>query len=193
MNHSNWSTYMYDIHEYMRQQEALIQQLTARVNELEEKLQNTKSNHIEKVEYHFDQLKIEQLDGTLHIGLSPQDLANLDGSFIDQPKPPNYQAPLKQTIQAELNDYLHQNGTNIINQMAAEYNVNMDDGYPPILIQDMIKQLPGRIAFYENEAYNEKNLQTRDDIHQFISDNVKHEIKQSLRKYMDTQRSKDLR
>ncbi|API91044.1 putative spore germination protein GerPC [Virgibacillus pantothenticus] len=189
MNHSNWSAYMYDIHEYMRQQQALIQQLLSRVNELEEKLQNTKSNRIEKVEYHFDQLKIEQLDGTLHIGLSPQDLANLEEDCsIGQVKPPNYQPPLKQTIQAELNDYLHQNGPAMIRQLASEYNVGVDDGYPSILIQDMIKQLPGRIAFYEKEAHNQKNLRTKEELHAYIADKIKNEIDQSLRKYMDTQR-----
>jgi spore germination protein PC len=195
MNYPNWTKYMYDIHEYIRQQETVIETLMKRVNQLEENLQNAKSNKIEKIEYHFDQLKIERLDGTLHIGLSPQDLANLeDTNFINQANlnqanSPNYSPPFKQTIQAELSAYLQQTGPSIIHQLAVEHNVRLDDGYPSILIQDIEKQLPGRIAFYENEAY-QKKIHTQEELHAFITDKIKAEIHQSLKNYMQNNHHK---
>ena len=193
MNYPNWTKYMYDIHEYIRQQETVIETLMKRVNQLEENLQNAKSNKIEKIEYHFDQLKIERLDGTLHIGLSPQDLANLeDTNFINpttNTNSPNYPPPLKQTIQAELSAYLQQSGPSIIHQLAVEHNTRLDDGYPSILIQDIEKQLPGRIAFYENEAY-QKKIHTQEELHAFITDKIKAEIHQSLKNYMQNNQHK---
>ncbi|GAA0448197.1 MAG: spore germination protein GerPC [Bacillota bacterium] len=191
MNNNDWSKYIYDLHEHMKQQENLIQTLMSRVNQLEDSLQAAKSNKIEKVEYHFDQLKIEHLDGTLHIGLSPQDLANLeDTGFPNQPDIPNYQPPLKQTLQSELGNYLHETGPSIIRQLAREHSVNLNDGYPSVLIQDIEKQLPGRIAFHENEATQNGNLKSREELHAYISDNIKSEIQKSLAHFMHTKKNK---
>ncbi|CDQ40677.1 MULTISPECIES: spore germination protein GerPC [Virgibacillus] len=192
MNSTNWSNYLNDIHEYMKQQETIIQTLMSRVNQLEESLQHTNSNKIEKVEYHFDQLKIEHLDGTLHIGLSPQDLVNLEeNGFPNQPgTPPNYQPPLKQTLQSELSSYLNDSGPTIIRQLASDHNVTLDDGYPSILIKDIEKQLPGRIAYHENEATKHRKIQSREELHAYITNKIKSEINQSLASYMQSSNQK---
>ena len=43
--------------------------------------------NIERIDYHFDQLKIERLEGTLNIGLNPSDLQNMDEFRIPTPFP----------------------------------------------------------------------------------------------------------
>jgi len=45
---------------------------------MNESLQTQLLNLLEKIEYKFDQLKVETLEGTLSIGLSPTELAKHD-------------------------------------------------------------------------------------------------------------------
>ena len=46
-------------------------------------LKNKPPIHVDKIEYKFDQLKVESLDGTLNIGLNPSDLNNIDELAIN--------------------------------------------------------------------------------------------------------------
>ena len=49
-------------------------------------LQSRPSVHVEKLEYKFDQLKVEKLEGTLNIGLNPTDLQGDRGLFCSKQK-----------------------------------------------------------------------------------------------------------
>lgn len=69
--------YMNELHAWWQVQqdritqlEALLAQLTADMAQLK----NDKPIHIDKIEYHFDQLKVEKLEGTLNIGFTPSAL-----------------------------------------------------------------------------------------------------------------------
>ena len=42
--------------------------------------------NVERLEYKFDQLKIEKLDGTLNIGINPADLNNIEDMEIPTPQ-----------------------------------------------------------------------------------------------------------
>lgn len=53
-------------------------------------LKNKPPIHVDKIEYKFDQLKVESLDGTLNIGLNPTDLNNIDEFAVNnQPVQPS--------------------------------------------------------------------------------------------------------
>ncbi|WP_274650421.1 spore germination protein GerPC [Paenibacillus humicola] len=57
----------------VRQQEELVR-LSRQVDELNTRVQAAEAKpmyHIDSLEYHFDQLKVEKLDGTLNIGMTP--------------------------------------------------------------------------------------------------------------------------
>ncbi|RTE07851.1 spore germination protein GerPC [Paenibacillus whitsoniae] len=45
--------------------------------------------HIDKIEYNFDQLKVEKLDGTLTIGISPSTLDQIDDFAVNGSNPMN--------------------------------------------------------------------------------------------------------
>ena len=51
-----------------------IQSLEKQVSEF----QNRPPVHIDRMEYKFDQLKVETLEGTLNIGLNPSDLQGIE-------------------------------------------------------------------------------------------------------------------
>ncbi|AIF45219.1 spore germination protein GerPC [Virgibacillus sp. SK37] len=184
--HGDWNTYLNELHQYMKKQEQMIVDLEKRLYDLEAANKQANSTTIEKIEYNFDQLKIERLDGTLHIGLSPNDLANIEdlGLPMNQASSPSQVPPPHQKLHAELSHYLQQNGAEFIRKFAAQHNRSIDHKYETVLIQDITKQLPERIAYYEEKALQENQNISDEHLYHYISNQIKHEIQQSLTKYM---------
>ncbi|MEC5423656.1 spore germination protein GerPC [Virgibacillus sp. C22-A2] len=190
MNGNDWTTYMYNLHQYMEKQDKIIKLLETKIEQIEKDLQNKQNNNIEKIEYKFDQLKIEHLDGTLHIGLSPNDLANIDGLGVNQHTQPSYPPPLKQSLVSELGTYLQESGPSLIQDLALQYNTSFDEAYQSILLDDIQKQLPQRIAFYEQESVKTNRNRNAEQLRQYITKEIKNEIYQSLLTYMQTNEQK---
>ena len=90
---NEWYSYSIQLQRYLEAQDKRILQLEQEIKHLTEEislLKNKPPIHVEKIEYKFDQLKVESLDGTLNIGLNPNDLNNIDEFAINnQPASPN--------------------------------------------------------------------------------------------------------
>ncbi|MFD2042724.1 spore germination protein GerPC [Ornithinibacillus salinisoli] len=191
MNIYDWNYYLYELQQANQQQQNQLRELQERINKLESMVQEKNSHMVERVEYHFDQLKIERLDGTLHIGLSPSDLANIDdlglgnNQFTSNNANPNSNSnSTQQKIMTDLTNFLHQDGPNMIQNLANEYQCPIEVQYQSMLIQDMEKQLPQRIGYYTDEAKQHRDSLTDEELHNYVCDKVKKEIYHSLAKYM---------
>ncbi len=176
---NDWNSYMYNILKRMEEQDRKIKSFESRLGQLEQKETNPQ-NTIEKIEYNFDQLKIENLDGTLHIGLSPNDLKDIEDLSIPQGK-----KPFKEELLSDLNLYLNENGPNLIRTIAEQNNFSTGDTDPNILIQDMVKQLPERIAFYEEDCKRNNQEFSEDQKKKHIAEKIKSEIQHSLYTYLE--------
>lgn len=190
MNSHEWNNYIYDLHHHITKQEKLIEALEKRMHKLEKDFQEKNTNTIEKIEYNFDQLKIEHLDGTLHIGLSPNDLANIEDFNVHQNQLQKKEPPLKQKLITELSSYIHEKGPALIGDFSATYNHPIDEEFQLMMIQDIEKQLPGRISLYEQEALKDSAITNDQQAKRYISDQIKNEIHQSLLNYIQTNRNK---
>lgn len=80
-----WYNFIHELHQLtekhnqqIKQFEKTVENMQNKLNALEKTTQERNKHMIDKIEYHFDQLKIEHLDGTLHIGMSPNDLENIE-------------------------------------------------------------------------------------------------------------------
>lgn len=166
---------------YITQLQQQVQQLYNHINSLENRIQQleqhtspNKNTTIEKLEYHFDQLKIERLDGTLHIGVTPEDLQSMDEfSLANQsggPLPPVHQA-LEQYADQELPGYLQ--------SLEQQYHYPLDPGYRQTLLNDIKQQIPSRIAHYQ-----QANIPS-EQMNQHILSNVKQEFQTGLRKWFE--------
>lgn len=118
-----------------------------------EKLKNEPSINIERIDYQFDQLKIERLEGTLNIGINPNDLEDLDEFSIGYPQfpPPTSQfrnKPFIEKLEKRLNDYLEQELPTLIDKTLEQLKVNVDASYNDFIQQDIRRQLPSRISYY---------------------------------------------
>ncbi|KIL45645.1 spore germination protein GerPC [Jeotgalibacillus soli] len=140
---------MFVIQQLYYQLSVLQQQLadcTKRLQEIEQKLQGQSAStppiHIEKIEYNFDQLKIETLEGTLSIGLSPSDLSNHENVEI-----PGW--PIKSVQQDQLISHARNYLTEQIPIVFSEHSQIVDPNGSPlsedVLINQLMNQLPGRI------------------------------------------------
>lgn len=79
MNSSYPESYFHQLNEYLRWQTERIRYLEGRIELIAHELELLKRQRgvtIEKIEYNFDQLKVETLEGTLNVGLSPAGLGD---------------------------------------------------------------------------------------------------------------------
>ncbi|QKY68541.1 spore germination protein GerPC [Lentibacillus sp. CBA3610] len=178
---NGWNQYVYNLYQRIDEQDRTIRSLETRIQQLENHTNQQSHQGLEKVEYHFDQLKIENLNGTLHIGLTPEDLNNIDDFSV----PEANNSMVKQQLLPELDTYLRENGEQLIRDLAVQHHVPMDHIDSNLLIEDMAKQLPERIAHYEAEAGQNRQEFSQEQLTFHIGEQIKHEIYHSLTKYME--------
>ncbi|WP_339149583.1 MULTISPECIES: spore germination protein GerPC [unclassified Sutcliffiella] len=157
---------MYNNYQYFYQSQQQIQQLqqvvenqTKQISTLEElvklmqkeiiQLKEKPSMNIERIEYKFDQLKVETLEGTLNIGLTPGSSGEIEDFIVTQN---NLEVPVSQRnqnlakgIEADLREYLEKNGETKIKHIAKQQGRTLEDHYYDFMIQDVNKQLPSRV------------------------------------------------
>lgn len=104
-NSITWQQWAQQLSAYIEMQKQRIDKLEQTVTKLQSDLNALKDQkrfHIDKIEYNFDQLKVEKLEGTLTIGISPSSLDHIDdftvngasvGKDSGQNQNPFYQGP----------------------------------------------------------------------------------------------------
>jgi len=113
--------------------------------------------HVEKIEYSFDQLKIESLEGTLHIGVTPPGAGERTiGEFLVQDRPidlsdPDIYAALEE-IRDELDRYLASDFREEIRRMEAEYRLILGEHYRDAIVLDLRSQVLRRADHYVRQV-----------------------------------------
>ncbi|WP_181349182.1 spore germination protein GerPC [Thalassobacillus sp. CUG 92003] len=170
-NWQNWATYIEQLMRQMNEQQQQIKQLSTQLESLKDSQQP--KTVIEKIEYHFDQLKIESLEGTLHIGLSPQDLEQMDDfSYPGSPIKAEEPAPLHVRMDRDFVE----NGDSVIQELAQTTGAAPTHAIKEQILADIRKQLPGRIQHYQETRPDLSET----DIEHFVGEEVRHSIQQYL-------------
>ncbi|OMF34224.1 hypothetical protein BK133_12955 [Paenibacillus sp. FSL H8-0548] len=173
---SPWQTWSLEVQHKLKEQQEQLEALEAKVAALCEQMKQLEARptyNIESIEYHFDQLKVEKLDGTLNIGMTTP--GSGDDSFpgnIDQlsvPKqetfpsagpsipPPN---PIYQEVYTEMNGYLDTKAPDQLLSYENELCIPLDPYHRKIIIEDIRKQVPSRIQYYMQQTANERGKQS---------------------------------
>ncbi|MCD5325011.1 MULTISPECIES: spore germination protein GerPC [Pontibacillus] len=193
----SWTQYLEKLHNLVDSQTKQMKELEKRVSELERKAEETKqtpSTNIEKIEYNFDQLKIETLEGTLNIGLTPQNGKEFgieDFAVEEKPFPPKLSGgqAVKDQILSDLQNYLSGQGPADLQQIAGQYGRHYDETYQQFILQDVQKQLDHRVGEYLQQA-NTKNGVTDQAQIDAIVNQIKQEIHESLHHFVQGQAHK---
>lgn len=159
--------------DYLHHLSHVIQSLQDRLHESEQRIQTLESDlaqlkkeakmNVGTIEYKFDQLKIERLEGTLNIGLTPKSGEGLldDLSIGDQPVQFSNNAndnninhfpdnpatnPISEPVIQRVEHYLQKDLINDIRQIEQKFDFPLDDNYRLFIINDIRKQIPYRVT-----------------------------------------------
>ena len=156
--------YMRKLHTFIEHQDKKLRGLEKSVLKLQEEIARLKDRppiQVGNIEYKFDQLKVETLEGTLNIGLNPSDLEGIsdfsvDNKHIKTPVSPKDLFNRGIEIETELREYLEANLPDIYQNTQKRINITVDDSYYTFIKDDILKQLPNRIADHLNGVSTEE-------------------------------------
>lgn len=173
---------------------SLEQAVTEMTKEITE-LKNRPSVRVDRIEYSFDQLKVETLDGTLNIGLNPADLQKIEELAINpgnsvQPGGPLYPIDPKQMmtrsmeLEETLLSYIQLELPEIIVQKQAELGLEEDEAYISFIQEDITKQLPTRIQYYLQQRTGGEKAEDTQQQNETIIEALKQEIENGVKIFL---------
>jgi spore germination protein PC len=192
---------MQALNQQIYQMNRIIQQLQNQVMNLESEVMSLKekpATNIERIEYKFDQLKVETLEGTLNIGLTPTGDQTIDEFSVDTNQlnapangqkfagPPVQQFPgLSNSLKSQANGFLDQEGNKVIETFEGKYNFPLHQQYRDFIIDDIKKQLDDRIKYHiSNHSSELTNPQRIGSVEQNIFKKLKDEITRSIEAFI---------
>ncbi|MEK3799678.1 spore germination protein GerPC [Peribacillus sp. FSL H8-0477] len=152
-------------------------------------LQNKPAVNVEKIEYKFDQLKVETLEGTLNIGLNPSDLSNIEELAINSANPPlqPYVFPNRQQFVEDVSASIAAEMDELIQDTAEQQRENLDPSFHQLIKSDIEKQLSQRVSLYlDQTSQTERSPHLLEQVKEKISERIKSDITQSIRNFIQS-------
>jgi spore germination protein PC len=182
--YQDYSQYIQWLQQCVQAQERRIAQLEQLVKQMEADIKQLKDKppiHVGTIEYKFDQLKVETVEGTLNIGLNPSDLQGIEDFAINQADmnmPVNPKAPMQRSMEIEeaIYNYLETDLPAIITETQTRLNIQPNDAYLSFIKEDIKKQLPSRIDFHLKSAAQNRTEDNDSVIYENIMNAIKQEI-----------------
>ncbi|QHA91470.1 spore germination protein GerPC [Bacillus sp. N1-1] len=164
--------------------EDMIDELRDNCNELSK----TPKTNIEKIEYKFDQLKIERLDGTLNIGLTPNGGADVLDDFTvnggNGMNPSNVPPEAIQSIQQNVQSYMQNGALQKLGELEKKYQYPLDDPYRHFILNDIQKQLDQRINYYVNQQTTRSPEGNVEQLVEDVSAKIKRDISNGMEAFL---------
>ncbi|MFD6509600.1 MULTISPECIES: spore germination protein GerPC [unclassified Bacillus (in: firmicutes)] len=182
-------TYLHQLQQALQIQQQTILNLEEQVRLLQEELNDLKSrpsSSIGKVEYKFDQLKVENLNGTLNIGLNPfstkgqqiedfqVDTETLKVNPETETNPDFYQGILQ-----EMHRYLDEEAYSRILHFEQEERTPLDEMYRQMMVDDIKKQMEHRLPYYLSQVQSYEGISSDPD---YLRDVIIQAMKQDIDK-----------
>ncbi|OIK09453.1 spore gernimation protein [Bacillus sp. MUM 116] len=162
--------------------EATIQKMQNDLKQLGEK----PTIHVDTIQYNFDQLKVETLEGTLSIGLNPNDLSGIEdfaiqGQSLNTPISPKAQMQRSMKIEEAIYRYLETDLPQVIEHTEKQLRIQPNESYLSFIKQDIIKQLPNRIEYHlKSIPVNDQSEENKSIVENKIIELLKQEIQSGV-------------
>lgn len=190
-----------DLYQYMKQMHSFVASQNKKVETLENQLEQLqkeivllkkeKGIHIDKIEYKFDQLKVERLEGTLNIGITPNGKGTIDEYDIEGNIKEEVAFPVEKNIneltrrvKEDVDEYVANDIEKELMRVVHKYNYPLDSTYKQLIIDDIEKQLDKQIQIYINQLNNNINDHNLTEIKNTIVHKVISDIQQALEKFI---------
>ncbi|MFD0829146.1 spore germination protein GerPC [Neobacillus sp. M.A.Huq-85] len=185
-----------DLYQYLQWLVSSIQTQEKRIAALEQALQKMQNDlkqigekptiHVGTIEYKFDQLKVETLEGTLSIGLNPNDLSGIEdfaiqGQSLNTPISPKDQMQRSMKIEEAIYRYLETDLPQVIEDTERQLRIQPNESYLAFIKQDIVKQLPNRIEYHlKSIPVNEQSDENKTLVENRIIELLKQEIQNGV-------------
>ncbi len=186
----DYNQYLQWLQSCLQAQESRINALERTVKQLTEELKSLSSKpsiHVDTIEYKFDQLKVETLEGTLNIGLNPGELQGIEdfavnNQAVETPFPPQKQMQRAMEIEETILHYLESDLPAIIEDTQKKLGIQVKEGaYLTFIKDDIKKQLPTRIDFHLKAAVKQdRSLENAKESNEKIIERLKQEIQNGV-------------
>lgn len=170
-----------EIYQYLEKIHTIIEHQNKQIEKLEQEVQKLKSEiHIikdqrpvGKIVYKFDQLKVERLEGTLNIGVTPNTSGSIEEFSVEGNVQEDITIPvennntgLMQKIKKNLEHYLDNGAKAEIRELEKKHNYPLDSTYQQLIIDDIKKQLDKQIQIYLNseDVNSEKLIEVENNV-----------------------------
>lgn len=158
-NQYNIATNVQYLFQRLEDHERRIEQLELLIEELQNELntlRKSNSGKIERIEYKFDQLKVERLEGTLNIGITPNggiEPASIEDFSINKndisvPTASQYYPQLFSNVQNQIHDYLNNGCYDQMKLIEEHHQYELDPNYRAFIVDDIRNQIDKRIEYY---------------------------------------------
>ncbi|MGF7047420.1 spore germination protein PC [Paenibacillus sp. DS2015] len=176
----------------LKVQSEKIQQLEKTLQELQsdvDSLKNNKSANIGPINYHFEQLKIEKLEGTLNIGITPNKENNLEELMVNGQQmgtKDTRKTALFERIRPQVVNYIQVEVPEQFYRQAKERNLIVNTQYVHMVTQDLQQQMDGRINEYLAQLPTVQEERNNDDeISASIVEQMKRDIDTAVIRHME--------
>jgi spore germination protein PC len=178
-------SYTVQMQKYLAVQDNRIAQLEsalqALMNEMNE-MKNKPAVNVERIEYKFDQLKVETLEGTLNIGLNPNDLRQLDEFTVNGASPgAPYLFPERDAMIQDISHNIYSEMDEMIAESEANTGIPVDPSYREFIKSDVARQLQQRIEMYlNNTTHAERSADKHDHLKEKVGEKIKSDIRLAI-------------
>ncbi|WP_071459110.1 spore germination protein GerPC [Bacillus massilinigeriensis] len=183
--------YLAQLHSFVQQQSEKISKLERTVKEMRKEMKGLKERppmQVGNIEYKFDQLKVERLEGTLSIGLNPSDLQGLEDFSVDnkQVKAPSPKDMFYRSmdIEQEISTFIDTEVPAIFHKSKDLLGIEVDDSYLPFIQEDLKRQIPNRIAAYTSELPEKTGEGKEETVYSNIIIKLKTEIENGIHQFL---------
>lgn len=168
-----------------------------KLGQLEQVLQQLRNdmdglmNKNQQINYHFDLLKIEKLEGTLNIGMTPSDGKTLEDITVNDQSVGQIQRNPKQAfmltnIQESVFRFLEDEIPDVIEGMGNKRGVQLDSRYVRMIVQDIRGQLDNRIQVYLEQFYSDQKEPVNElTVQNTIIEQVKRDIESAVKQHIE--------
>ncbi|WP_191566074.1 spore germination protein GerPC [Metabacillus idriensis] len=163
----------------IKELESSISAMMAEIGELKKRPSTT----IERIEYKFDQLKVETLEGTLNIGLNPTVPDQIENFEVEQQELQvnnrKREEEIFKAVQERLMAFLNEDCVRYIEQLASQHNYELDVAHKEFIIEDIRKQIDSRIRYYLKQGEYSEAVPISQQIEENTS-KVKQDVERSI-------------
>ncbi|WP_248929485.1 spore germination protein GerPC [Paenibacillus hamazuiensis] len=195
MNGDPFRNYYEQLNAYLKWQTDQIIRLEQKYSALQrevEQLKQQKAIRIDRIEYKFDQLKVETLEGTLNIGISPNGGKTIEDMAVNgEPVGGNQDDPeMFARLERRTQQYLDEECPADIQAMEARHQLVLGKDNREFIVEDIRGQIEQRIWHYVTQHERPQNAVDPQQAEDAIFEQIKSDIRTAVDRYLQTYKSK---